>query len=171
MLATSMRSSAFAGQTVTSRSAIVCAPRTTFVIEAAHKKGAGSTKNGRDSESKRRGVKVYGGQPVKAGGIIFRQTGSTWHAGDNVGTGSDYTLFSTVDGIVIYSKKKDRSYIHVYPHDHDKARTAVAATHTTKTKDGAPSRKQRRRAMYTPRSQQREQAAAAVAAIAARVTP
>lgn len=77
MLATSMRSSVFAGHSVSSRSAIVCAPRNVFVIEAAHKKGAGSTKNGRDSESKRRGVKVYGGQPVKAGGIIFRQTGST----------------------------------------------------------------------------------------------
>lgn len=77
MLASSMRSTAFAGQTVGSRIAVACAPRSTYVIEAAHKKGAGSTKNGRDSESKRRGVKVFGGQPVKAGGIIFRQTGST----------------------------------------------------------------------------------------------
>lgn len=78
----------FAGQTISSRSAIVCAPRTGFVIEAAHKKGAGSTKNGRDSESKRRGVKVYGGQPVKAGGIIFRQTGSTVSATNGAATES-----------------------------------------------------------------------------------
>lgn len=79
MLASGLRSSAFAGQGLTGRHvAIACPARhTTVTIEAAHKKGAGSTKNGRDSESKRRGVKVYGGQPVKAGGIIFRQTGST----------------------------------------------------------------------------------------------
>jgi ribosomal protein L27 len=79
MASTSLRSSAFGGQSLsTRRVAIACPVRhTTVSIEAAHKKGAGSTKNGRDSESKRRGVKVYGGQPVRAGGIIFRQTGST----------------------------------------------------------------------------------------------
>lgn len=75
-----MRSSVLAGAPAASRAAIACAPRSRLVIEAAHKKGAGSTKNGRDSESKRRGVKVYGGQPVKAGGIIVRQTGSTVRA-------------------------------------------------------------------------------------------
>eukprot|EP00879_Flechtneria_rotunda_P002572 GHRR01002771.1.p1 GENE.GHRR01002771.1~~GHRR01002771.1.p1 ORF type:complete len:174 (+),score=52.80 GHRR01002771.1:65-586(+) len=173
MLATSMRS-AFTGQAVSSHRVICSAPRTNIVpvIEAAHKKGAGSTKNGRDSESKRRGVKVYGGQPVKAGGIIFRQTGSTWHAGENVGTGKDYTIFSKVDGIVIYSKRKDRSLIHVYPFEHNKARAAVAVTHTTKPREGQQSRKERRRTMYTPRSQQRAQAeAATVAMVAASVTP
>ena len=73
-----LRSSTFAGQGLCRPVAIAAPARhTTVSIEAAHKKGAGSTKNGRDSESKRRGVKVYGGQPVKAGGIIFRQTGST----------------------------------------------------------------------------------------------
>jgi ribosomal protein L27 len=74
-----LRSSTFVGQSVGSRRIAIACPcrHTTVSIEAAHKKGAGSTKNGRDSESKRRGVKVYGGQPVKAGGIIFRQTGST----------------------------------------------------------------------------------------------
>lgn len=61
--------------------------------------------------------------------------------------------------------------VHVYPHEHEKARASVAATHTTKPKEGVPSRKERRRAMYTPRSQQREQAAATVAAIALSVTP
>lgn len=79
LASTGLRSSTFVGQSISSsRVAIACPARhTTVSIEAAHKKGAGSTKNGRDSESKRRGVKVYGGQPVKAGGIIFRQTGST----------------------------------------------------------------------------------------------
>jgi large subunit ribosomal protein L27 len=79
LASTSLRSSTFGGQGLsTRRVAIACPVRhTTVSIEAAHKKGAGSTKNGRDSESKRRGVKVYGGQPVRAGGIIFRQTGST----------------------------------------------------------------------------------------------
>lgn len=72
-----MFASAFAGQAVNSRCFMSCAPRRTCVIEAAHKKGAGSTKNGRDSKSKSRGVKVYGGQPVKAGGIIVRQLGTT----------------------------------------------------------------------------------------------
>lgn len=76
MLATTR--SAFTGRTVTSSRAVVSfAPRRALVIESAHKKGAGSTKNGRDSESKRRGVKAYGGQPIKAGGIIIRQLGST----------------------------------------------------------------------------------------------
>eukprot|EP00882_Tetradesmus_deserticola_P001355 GHRQ01001467.1.p1 GENE.GHRQ01001467.1~~GHRQ01001467.1.p1 ORF type:complete len:171 (+),score=62.51 GHRQ01001467.1:124-636(+) len=170
MFATSMRASAFAGASVSSCRP-VCAPRSGLVIEAAHKKGAGSTKNGRDSESKRRGVKVFGGQPVKAGGIIFRQTGSTWHAGENVGLGKDYTVFSKVDGIVIYSKKKDQSKINVYPFEHEKARAAVSATHTTAPKEGVPSRQERRKAMYTPRAQQRAQQAAAVAAVAAKVTP
>ena len=80
MLASSgLRSSTFAGQGVSSRRIAIACPcrHTTVSIEAAHKKGAGSTKNGRDSESKRRGIKVFGGQPVKAGGIIFRQCGST----------------------------------------------------------------------------------------------
>ncbi len=63
---------------------------------------------GVQSNSQSRGIKVYGGQPVKAGGIIFRQVGSTWHEGTNTGLGKDYTLFSLVDGIVIYDKKKVR---------------------------------------------------------------
>lgn len=80
LAASGLRSSTFVGQGLGSsgRAPIACPARhTTVSIEAAHKKGAGSTKNGRDSESKRRGIKVFGGQPVRAGGIIFRQTGST----------------------------------------------------------------------------------------------
>ncbi len=68
----------------------------------AHKKGGGSSKNGRDSNSQRRGVKVFAGQAVSAGSILVRQVGTRIYAGDNVGMGRDYTLFSTVDGVVEY---------------------------------------------------------------------
>lgn len=71
----------------------------------AHKKGGGSTRNGRDSESKRLGVKVYGGQQISAGGIIVRQRGTQFHPGVNVGIGKDHTLFSLVDGVVQFSIK------------------------------------------------------------------
>mmetsp|Transcript_35655 Transcript_35655/g.42964 ORF Transcript_35655/g.42964 Transcript_35655/m.42964 type:complete len:133 (+) Transcript_35655:74-472(+) len=77
-----------------------------LVIEAAHKKGAGSTKNGRDSNAKRLGVKVYGDQRVKAGGIIIRQRGNTWHAGVNTFVGKDFTLHSKVEGTVKFKKTK-----------------------------------------------------------------
>ena len=73
----------------------------------AHKKGAGSTRNGRDSNSQRRGVKVYAGTEVRAGNIIVRQVGSTFHAGKNVGTGKDYTLFALVDGVVSFEWKSN----------------------------------------------------------------
>ena len=71
----------------------------------AHKKGGGTTRNGRDSESKRLGVKVYGGQSINAGGIIVRQRGTVYHPGKNVGVGKDFTLFALSDGVVegIYS--------------------------------------------------------------------
>jgi len=71
----------------------------------AHKKAGGSSRNGRDSESKRLGVKVYGGQVIKAGGIIIRQRGTKVHAGVNVGCGRDHTLFATSDGVVKFEKK------------------------------------------------------------------
>ncbi|CAM3732996.1 50S ribosomal protein L27 [Castellaniella denitrificans] len=71
----------------------------------AHKKGGGSTRNGRDSESKRLGVKVYGGQQISAGGIIIRQRGTQFHPGVNVGIGKDHTLYSLVDGVVQFSIK------------------------------------------------------------------
>ncbi|MEY4208291.1 MAG: hypothetical protein RLZZ20_1443 [Pseudomonadota bacterium] len=71
----------------------------------AHKKGGGTTRNGRDSESKRLGVKVYGGQAINAGGIIVRQRGTKLHAGENVGMGKDHTLFALVDGKVQFTVK------------------------------------------------------------------
>ena len=82
----------------------------------AHKKGVGSSKNGRESHSKRLGVKVYGGQFAKAGNILVRQRGTVHHPGENVGLGKDHTLFALVDGTVIFRKKKDnRSYVSVEP--------------------------------------------------------
>lgn len=82
----------------------------------AHKKGVGSTRNGRDSESKRLGVKRYGGQFVKAGNILVRQRGTKFHPGFNVGTGSDYTLFAKISGIVKFERKgKSKQQISVYP--------------------------------------------------------
>lgn len=80
----------------------------------AHKKGAGSTKNGRESHSKRLGVKIFGGQTVKAGNIIVRQRGTKHHANENVGMGKDHTLFALTDGIVQFRKGKDgRSFVSV----------------------------------------------------------
>ncbi len=82
----------------------------------AHKKGAGSTRNGRDSNSQRRGVKVYGGESVRAGNIIVRQVGGTIAPGKNVGLGSDYTLYSLIDGVVKYEwRSKDQKKVSVYP--------------------------------------------------------
>ncbi|MBW2558043.1 MAG: 50S ribosomal protein L27 [Deltaproteobacteria bacterium] len=81
----------------------------------AHKKGQGSTRNGRDSQSQRRGVKVYGGQPISAGSIIIRQLGTKIHPGNNVGMGKDYTLFSKIDGTVKFERKdRDRKKVSVY---------------------------------------------------------
>ena len=82
----------------------------------AHKKGAGSTRNGRDSNSQRRGVKVYGGETVSAGSILVRQVGSTIAPGKNVALGKDYTLFSLVDGVVKYEwRSRDKRKVSVYP--------------------------------------------------------
>lgn len=81
----------------------------------AHKKAAGSTRNGRDSESKRLGVKMYGGQVVRAGNILVRQRGTRFHAGENVGLGRDHTLFAKADGVVKFSVqgKDNRSFVAV----------------------------------------------------------
>ncbi|HDR51526.1 MAG TPA: 50S ribosomal protein L27 [Mariniphaga anaerophila] len=82
----------------------------------AHKKGVGSSKNGRESESKRLGVKIYGGQYAKAGNILVRQRGTQHYPGENVGIGKDHTLFALIDGTVMFQKKrKNRSYISVEP--------------------------------------------------------
>ncbi len=80
----------------------------------AHKKGAGSSKNGRDSKSKRLGVKIFGGQSIIAGNIIIRQRGTVHNPGENVGMGKDHTLFALTDGTVKFTKKKNnKSYISV----------------------------------------------------------
>jgi large subunit ribosomal protein L27 len=80
----------------------------------AHKKGEGSVKNGRDSNSKRLGVKIFGGQPAIAGNIIVRQRGTVYHPGKNVGVGKDYTLFALTDGVVEFRKgMKDRTFVSV----------------------------------------------------------
>lgn len=82
----------------------------------AHKKGGGSSRNGRDSNSQRRGVKVYADTQVRAGNILVRQVGSSLHAGKNVGTGRDYTLFSLIDGVVKYEwKTNKKKQVSVYP--------------------------------------------------------
>ncbi|HVZ55502.1 MAG TPA: 50S ribosomal protein L27 [Chitinophagaceae bacterium] len=86
----------------------------------AHKKGEGSVKNGRDSQSKRLGVKIFGGQPAVSGNVIVRQRGTVYHAGTNVGVGKDFTLFALTDGVVEFRKgKNNRMYVSV---------NAVAAT-------------------------------------------
>jgi large subunit ribosomal protein L27 len=82
----------------------------------AHKKGVGSSKNGRESHSKRLGVKIYGGQTAIAGNIIVRQRGTHHNPGENVGVGKDHTLFATSDGIVTFQKKKNnKSFVSVLP--------------------------------------------------------
>lgn len=82
----------------------------------AHKKGAGSSRNGRESESKRLGVKIYGGQAATAGNIIVRQRGTSHHPGLNVGMGRDHTLFALIDGTVVFKKRRDnKSFVAVEP--------------------------------------------------------
>jgi large subunit ribosomal protein L27 len=80
----------------------------------AHKKGEGSVKNGRDSQSKRLGVKIYGGQPAIAGNVIVRQRGTQYHPGKNIGVGRDFTLFALSDGLVEFKKGKgDKTFVSV----------------------------------------------------------
>ncbi|GAA4308642.1 hypothetical protein GCM10023149_02640 [Mucilaginibacter gynuensis] len=116
----------------------------------AHKKGAGSSRNGRESHSKRLGIKIFGGQPAIAGNIIVRQRGTPHNPGLNVGIGKDHTLFALVDGEVIFKKKADnRSYVSVIPfktatvaEDAAPAKVeAVAAEEAPKAKKAAPKAK------------------------------
>ena len=82
----------------------------------AHKKGEGSVKNGRDSQSKRLGVKIFGGQPAISGNIILRQRGTVYHPGNNVGLGKDFTIFALTDGMVEFKKgRHDRTFVSVQP--------------------------------------------------------
>ncbi len=80
----------------------------------AHKKGLGSSKNGRDSNAKRLGVKIFGGQKARAGNIIIRQRGTKVHPGQNVGLGRDYTIYSLIDGTVTFERKAQRQLVSVY---------------------------------------------------------
>jgi large subunit ribosomal protein L27 len=101
----------------------------------AHKKGAGSSRNGRESHSKRLGIKIFGGQAAIAGNIIVRQRGTKHHADKNVGMGKDHTLFALVDGTVIFRKKADsKSYVSVLPE-------AVAAPVVAEEVPAAPAKK------------------------------
>ena len=105
----------------------------------AHKKGVGSSKNGRESESKRLGVKVYGGQFAKAGNIIVRQRGTQHFPGDNVGMGKDHTLFALIDGTVVFRKKRNnRSYVSVAPEVAVAEAPAKAAPVVEEVKEEAP---------------------------------
>jgi len=82
----------------------------------AHKKGEGSVKNGRDSQSKRLGVKIFGGQPAAAGNIILRQRGTEYHPGNNVGLGRDFTIFALTDGVVEFRKgKNNKTFVSISP--------------------------------------------------------
>jgi large subunit ribosomal protein L27 len=82
----------------------------------AHKKGVGSSRNGRESQSKRLGVKIFGGQEAIAGNVIIRQRGTSYHPGKNVGIGKDHTIFALIDGTVVFTtKKQDRRYVYVLP--------------------------------------------------------
>jgi large subunit ribosomal protein L27 len=99
----------------------------------AHKKGVGSSKNGRESHSKRLGVKIFGGQEAIAGNVIIRQRGTAYHPGKNVGIGKDHTIFALVDGKVIFTtKKRDRRYVAVIPTG--EVQVDLAAQHNVRTK-------------------------------------
>ena len=88
----------------------------------AHKKGVGSSKNGRESQSKRLGVKIFGGEVCKAGNIIIRQRGTEFHPGNNIGMGKDHTLFALVDGTVQFKvSREDRRYVSVIPAENTEA--------------------------------------------------
>ena len=105
----------------------------------AHKKGVGSSKNGRESESKRLGVKIYGGQFAKAGNILIRQRGTSHHPGENVGMGKDHTLFALVDGTVVFRKRKNnRSYVSVAPVVEVETAVAEAPVKKAPKKEAAP---------------------------------
>jgi large subunit ribosomal protein L27 len=95
----------------------------------AHKKGVGSSRNGRDSNPQYRGIKKYGGEIVRAGNIIVRQCGTRWHPGNNVGLGTDYTLYAKIDGVVKFEhKSKSRLKVSVYPAQAPAVETAELPT-------------------------------------------
>lgn len=124
--------------------------RAGFCVEAAHKKGTGSTKNGRDSNPQYLGVKKYGGEVVITGNIIIRQRGNKVHAGPGVGTGKDFTLFALRDGEVLFKPGANgKKTVRVVDYEKKGGR-----------EDGLPSRRDKRKELYTPRAEQRAAAEA-----------
>ncbi|XP_047977397.1 50S ribosomal protein L27, chloroplastic-like [Salvia hispanica] len=121
-IASSSSSSFFRGDFgsihVAQHAAVLLPMKPPLTIESAHKKGAGSTKNGRDSPGQRLGVKIFGDQAAKAGSIIVRQRGTKFHPGNNVGLGRDHTIFALIDGLVKFEKfGPDKKKISVYPRE------------------------------------------------------
>ena len=105
----------------------------------AHKKGAGSSRNGRESHSKRLGIKIFGGQPAIAGNIIVRQRGTKHNPGLNVGIGRDHTLFALAEGVVTFKKKADnRSYVSVLPFETEEVEVAAPVAPAVKAEAKAP---------------------------------
>jgi large subunit ribosomal protein L27 len=92
----------------------------------AHKKGQGSTRNGRDSAGQRRGIKIFAGQQVKAGNILVRQCGTRIHPGRNVGLGRDFTIYALIDGIVSYEPRGEKRQVSVYPPPQEQAQAPAA---------------------------------------------
>jgi large subunit ribosomal protein L27 len=121
----------------------------------AHKKGAGSSRNGRESHSKRLGIKIFGGQPAIAGNIIVRQRGTKHNPGLNVGLGKDHTLFALAEGIVVFKKKADnRSYVSVVPFEANEVEEVAAP---------APKAKKEAKAVEAPAAEEAPKAKKAVA--------
>ncbi|GFH26922.1 50S ribosomal protein L27 [Haematococcus lacustris] len=139
-----MQATAFAGRSLARPfvQSAVAPSRRALVVQNAQKKGQGSTNNGRDSNAKRRGVKVYGGQPVKAGGIIVRQVGSTLLATSCAVEGRHE--HRPGQGLHAVLNSGWHRSVHVYPYGHEKANEALAKTHTKKPAEGVLSRRQRR---------------------------
>jgi len=139
------RNAAVSGGRVAAMPTTTSAPVRAFTVEAAHKKGTGSTKNGRDSNPQYLGVKKYGGEVVSTGNIIIRQRGNKVHAGPGVGTGKDFTLFALRDGEVLFKPGANGK------------KTVRVVDYVKKggREDGKPSRRDKRRELYTPRAEQR----------------
>jgi len=124
----------------------------------AHKKGVGSSKNGRESESKRLGVKIYGGQFAKAGNILVRQRGTQHYPGENVGMGKDHTLFALIDGTVVFRKKrKNRSYVSVDPVVEVETAVAEAPEKKAPKKEVAPKVEKVKTEVETPAAEIKEE--------------
>lgn len=116
----------------------------------AHKKGVGSSDNGRDSKSKRLGVKLFGGQPARAGNIIVRQRGTRYHVGNNVGIGKDHTIYALIDGTVAFSKgRKNRTFISVLPFE-EVAETLDTAPKAAPKKEAAPAEEKKAAPVSAP---------------------